>query len=426
MSGGSTGSIAEDLKIVNKELETVKAQLFASTGFSQKETEEYERQIEALNKVKASLAEKARSQGMNAKAQEAIALSAKKEVETQEKNKATAEEIAKINDRYKSARSEVIGILQSEKTEYQLIQEQIDKLQASPWEAGQLEKDRLAALEVLRARQQEIRVEELEASEATALAIRDAEWAAQDEAQAKKTAAHEQYLAELEAEAAKEKENKEKYAQLIRDRITIAQGMAAQLISIFNQIYQNELITLDQRYNADLERINNSTMNEEEKAAAIEELEQNLAIEKAKIARKQAEIEKASSLVNIAISTYEAIIKAYAQLGPIGGSIAAAVIGTLGAVQAGLVLSQPLPEIPSFADGGSFMVPPGFDGDNFPITTAFAKSGERVTVETPSQQAAGRGITLQVGVLVADESGLRELDKRLRDVGSFEDLRRGL
>jgi len=79
----------------------------------------------------------------------------------------------------------------------------------------------------------------------------------------------------------------------------------------------------------------------------------------------------------------------------------------------------------NLAEGGQFIVPQGFNGDTFPMPAAMLSSGERVTVETPSQQSSSRAITLQVGVLVADESGLRELDKRLRDVGSFEDARRG-
>ena len=45
-------------------------------------------------------------------------------------------------------------------------------------------------------------------------------------------------------------------------------------------------------------------------------------------------------------------MQAYSQLGPIKGTIAAVLIGTLGAIQLGTVMNTPLPEVPSFAEGG--------------------------------------------------------------------------
>ena len=116
---------------------------------------------------------------------------------------------------------------------------------------------------------------------------------------------------------------------------------------------------------------------------------------------------------------------AFAQLGPIAGAIAAGVIGTLGAAQAALVLARPLPPVPEFAMGGSFIIPPGFQNDTFPI--AKAQSGERVTVETPAQAAANdtRGISLHVGTLIADPAGLRELDRQLRRYGLVNAMAEG-
>lgn len=52
--------------------------------------------------------------------------------------------------------------------------------------------------------------------------------------------------------------------------------------------------------------------------------------------------------------------------------------------------------VPSMAGGGSFTVPGGISGvDNKPMNLNLA-SGERVTVETPAQQRAGREITIQL------------------------------
>lgn len=80
--------------------------------------------------------------------------------------------------------------------------------------------------------------------------------------------------------------------------------------------------------------------------------------------------------------------------------------------------------LPALARGGSFIVPPSFENDSFPITTAMAQSGERVTVETPEQQAGGRA-TFQIGAVIADPSGLRELERLLNKYGDIEYMRRG-
>ena len=72
-----------------------------------------------------------------------------------------AERLAEENrQRYLVAREEVLDILRSEKSEYDQIQERIDRLQRTPWASGQLETDRLKAIETLRQRQQEILDEE--------------------------------------------------------------------------------------------------------------------------------------------------------------------------------------------------------------------------------------------------------------------------
>lgn len=80
---------------------------------------------------------------------------------------------------------------------------------------------------------------------------------------------------------------------------------------------------------------------------------------------------------------------------------------------------------PAFAQGTrNFMVPPGFPNDSFPI---LVQSGERVTVETPQQQAGGGGDApiFQIGTVIADPAGLRELDALLRKYGTVENIRRG-
>ncbi len=66
--------------------------------------------------------------------------------------------------------------------------------------------------------------------------------------------------------------------------------------------------------------------------------------------RKQFEANKRSSMANVAINTATAIMQAFAQLGPIGGGIATAVIAATSAAQLAIIGSQKY--IPALAKGG--------------------------------------------------------------------------
>lgn len=71
------------------------------------------------------------------------------------------------------------------------------------------------------------------------------------------------------------------------------------------------------------------------------------AMEEAKIKKKQFEQDKAIALINIAISTAEGVAKAFGKTGPGGFALGALIIAS-GAIQAGIVNSQPTPK---FAKG---------------------------------------------------------------------------
>lgn len=81
--------------------------------------------------------------------------------------------------------------------------------------------------------------------------------------------------------------------------------------------------------------------------AKKEAIAKKYATEESKIKRKQFEQDKAIALINIAISTAEGVAKAFAKTGPGGFALGALIIAS-GAIQAGLVASQPTPK---FAKG---------------------------------------------------------------------------
>jgi len=101
-----------------------------------------------------------------------------------------------------------------------------------------------------------------------------------------------------------------------------------------------------------------SAMKEQELADAGDNEEAKLQIKK-----KYADAEMLISISNITVATALAIMKAY-ELGPIAGSIAAAVIGATGLIQITSAISE-RNKIKGLAEGGEFNVEREQDGKNF-------------------------------------------------------------
>jgi hypothetical protein len=117
---------------------------------------------------------------------------------------------------------------------------------------------------------------------------------------------------------------------------------------IWGQALQNKTIALDNFHKKELDAINNSQMTEEQKEAAIQNLEEDTADKRAKIQRKQAIADKAAAIAAATINGAQAITKVAGQTG-IGAIAAAPMIAGLVAAQIAMIAAQP---IPAFADGG--------------------------------------------------------------------------
>lgn len=259
-----------------------------------------------------------------------------------------------VNERYKGAREAVLQILSSEVTEYQRIQAQIDELENSPWAAGQLEQDRLAALEILRTRQEEIRAEEIQA-------VQDEEFAktlARVEADRAQRDVQLETIASVQAaerELADEKEladkaESERAKQLAIERLQTVRDVYSQITGIVGMAFDNEIT-----------RIQQSTDSEKEKAEKIADL---------KI--KQAKYEKAATLAQIAIDTAGAVVKSLPNI-PL-----AILSGALGAAQFAIAASTPLPtfESPSAPSTPSTPSPSTIPEERTPSTSATSRTAD--------------------------------------------------
>ena len=141
-------------------------------------------------------------------------------------------------------------------------------------------------------------------------------------------------------------------------------------MSFANQYYDNQLARIDEEEKRDKEFFDEKLklIDENLEAGLISEENadaQRRIIEETKAARekeyeekrkeikiKQAKWEKANAIIQTTIATAQAVVKAYSTLGPIAGSIAAAIVGALGAAQIAMIASK---EIPAYAQGGKHL-----------------------------------------------------------------------
>lgn len=134
----------------------------------------------------------------------------------------------------------------------------------------------------------------------------------------------------------------------------------------FKKSNQQKRDLLDQRLKAGL--ISQKQYNDQ-----TENLDKELKDKEYQIELAEAKRAKAIAIMQIVINTATSIMKAFAELGPIGGAVMSAVIGTLSALQIAAVASEPLPE-KGYATGG---IVPGtsYSGDN---VQANVNSGEMI------------------------------------------------
>jgi tubulin-specific chaperone A len=99
----------------------------------------------------------------------------------------------------------------------------------------------------------------------------------------------------------------------------------------------------DQKKVALKKRFDNGLITENDYNKKVKKLDDEVAEEKFQVELAQAKRKKAISITETIVNTAVSIMQGYAQLGPIGGTIAAVLLGTIGALQVSAIESQPLP-----------------------------------------------------------------------------------
>jgi hypothetical protein len=100
------------------------------------------------------------------------------------------------------------------------------------------------------------------------------------------------------------------------------------------------------------DQLDKGTISQEVYNARVAKIDADLARKKAEIEYKQAKRQKAMAIVSAIVNTAVGIMQAYSQLGPIGGTVAAVLIGAMGALEVATIAKQPLPDKNGFKKGG--------------------------------------------------------------------------
>jgi hypothetical protein len=300
------------------------------------------------------------------------------------KTKQSKEELEK----YKNARSDILSILEGEKSEYQKLQDQIDELNQVQWKQGsKLEEDRLKAIQILRDEQVKVTQEELAQKQLLIDKVRElGNETVSGSGKARQEMLQEIQDSELLLEQKQElidKTNeyydnleKEESIRKFLDNTSTMLGGASDLISAlsdyYDAMYERQAELLDLQMQEELEAAGLSEDTAVEKAQKeydaavasgdatnIEKARQEL--EKSKIeekyAKKKAELEYKGEMqawnlkkLSAVASTAQAVVNALNTQPFWVGLILAGVAASIGAIQLGTI-NQSKP-IKSFATGG--------------------------------------------------------------------------
>ena len=157
---------------------------------------------------------------------------------------------------------------------------------------------------------------------------------------------------EEKADDARRKREKEKEKEKVDYIKELSKSLYTELTGIIDQYFSNQISWIDYNLAVEKNALKEQLGDTEEYEEAVKKLEKEAAEEKYRIEIKQFKVRKAESLINTVISTAGAIMKAFEQLGPIGGAIASIFIGGLGIAKAAIISSQAPPPPPTFIRGG--------------------------------------------------------------------------
>ena len=134
-------------------------------------------------------------------------------------------------------------------------------------------------------------------------------------------------------------------------------GAMTNAFSMFNQLQENLNARELSKYTANqqkkkqalLDQLNQGYISQAQYQKELQRLDEEAEAKKKELALKQFKAQKAANMLNIIANTAMAVMRAYSDAGPLAGTALAAIVGSIGAVQLGIVAAQ---QPPSYAKGG--------------------------------------------------------------------------
>lgn len=207
---------------------------------------------------------------------------------------------------------------------------------------------------------------------------------------------------------------------------------------IITGFFENQMISADNAYKKRKEYIENNVEDEEERSKQLNALEKQYQTKREDIQRKQALIDKAQALFSIALNTATSISRV------LWNPILVGVVSALGAAQAALVASKPIPlQKGGYTEGsasgtlGMFgernteeLILPLDIGINKLATSLVEKLGS-MTLSGDNNAAAltgaksNKNFTLNIGTFIGDDRGIKELTRKIIPILNSENQRKG-
>jgi len=215
------------------------------------------------------------------------------------------------------------------------------------------------------------------------------------------------------------KDLQEKWNQEWQDMMWTVRTIVGQISEILNQFSASQMQRIENEYEARRAVIENSMLDEEEKATAMEKLEKDMEAKRRKAMRTQAIFGKALALSSAIINIAEAITKALT-LGPFLGIAAATWVKALGAIQIAAIMATP---IPSLQKGGK-IEGPAIVGEAGPELFVPATPGTIIPLRregAPVTMTRMR-IIIQNRITIGEQTFYKESYKSINKAGELGDL----
>lgn len=249
-------------------------------------------------------------------------------------------------------------------------------------------------------------------------------------------------LYSLKAIELQKREAKEKN-KIAKTNFSTELNLLSKLQNVVSRFSSNKLAEIDNEAQRQISAIENSQLSEEKKEKAIQSIREQSDKKRQDMQRKQARQEKVFALFQIALSTAAAVVKALPNI-PL--SVA---VGLIGAAEGAAAAAQPIPlfegamvkgsengvnaqvgernqdELVFPLERGIGLITSGVVEKLSNIINAPVFGGPAPETLSPPTENRTSEVHYHIGTLIADKSGIKQLERELNKVRIAEDQRKG-